>query len=144
MVNKKVLVMAVISLLATFTSCYFTVDDKHYIKDLNDNMIDLRAYHENLGDALKQNDMDIADWLATGMDSVLNLMGQTFKEHRRLKKPFSYYYENRLKPYMADLKMAVKKGDNSTAIKSYSALTRKCNSCHIDHDMDKEVFNWAQ
>lgn len=142
--SKKVLVIVIITLAGSFASCYFTVDDTHHIKDLNDNMIDLRAYHENLGDALKQNDMDIAGWLATGMDSVLNLMRQTFKEHRKLLKPFDYYYKNRLQPYMADMKKAIRKGDSGAAAKSYSALTRKCNSCHDDHDINKEVINWAQ
>jgi hypothetical protein len=41
------------------------------IKDLDENMMDLRIYQENLGDLIKEGKLTDAAWLANGMDSLL-------------------------------------------------------------------------
>jgi hypothetical protein len=51
---------------------------------------------------------------------------------------------NRLKPAMTRLKHAIKDGNSGDAIKAYTILTNKCNGCHTDHDIEKEVLNWAK
>jgi hypothetical protein len=136
----------IISLITTVTiaACFSKSDKEHHMKDLDENMIDLRIYHENLGGSLKQNDLDIAEWLANGMDSVLDVMARHFDNNRKLQRPFDYYYKNRLKPNMARLKEEIKNGDINKAIEVYTVLTNKCNGCHTDHDAGKEVLNWAK
>lgn len=128
----------------TIAACFTMPDDEHFIKDLDENMLELKAYHENLGGYLMQNDLEIAEWLVNSMDSVLNIMARHFDNHRKLQKPFSYYYKNRLKPNMDKLKEAIKNGEKSKAIEVYTVLTGKCNGCHTDHDAGKEVLNWAK
>jgi hypothetical protein len=112
------------------------------IKDLDENMIDLRMYHENLGDAIVNKDQDIALWLETGMDSVLNLVAGKFDEHRKLNKPFRESYEKDLKPSIAQLHSALQNKSWDEARTAYTLVTKKCNGCHRDREVDKEVQNW--
>jgi hypothetical protein len=117
-------------------------DTVNNIKDLDENMIDLRMYHENLGDAIVNKDQDIALWLETGMDSVLNLVAGKFDEHRKLNKPFRESYEKDLKPSIAQLHSALHSKSWDEARTAYTLLTKKCNNCHRDQEVDKEVQNW--
>ena len=142
-VNKRVCIFCLITTV-TIAACFSVSDEKQHIKDLNDNMIDLRIYHENLGGSLKQNDLEIAEWLANGMDSILNVMAIHFENHRKLHNPFAYYYKNKLNPSMSKLRQAIKNRDTKNAIEAYTVLTEKCNGCHIDHDSGKEVLNLAK
>ncbi|HSF45414.1 MAG TPA: hypothetical protein VLA58_05365 [Chitinophagaceae bacterium] len=112
------------------------------IKDLDENMIDLRLYHENLGDAIVKKDQDEALWLETGMDSVLRVVAGKFDEHRKLKKPFSESYEKDLKPFIGKMHTALEENSWQEAREAYTLLTKKCNGCHKDLDVDKEVQNW--
>lgn len=114
------------------------------IKDLDDNMIDLRMYHENLGDALLHKDQDIALWLNTGLDSVLRVVADKFDTHRKLDKPFRDAYEKDLSPSLRELSTALHARDWPGAAQAYTMLTRKCNGCHIDRDVDKVVQNWLE
>jgi hypothetical protein len=112
------------------------------IKDLDENMIDLRMYHENLGDAILKEDQDVAMWLGTGLDSVLNIVAARFDEHRKLSKPFRDDYEKDLKPSLAELNRALENKSWADARTAYTMVTRKCNNCHKDQDVEKEVQNW--
>jgi hypothetical protein len=114
------------------------------VKDLDENMIDLRMYHENLGDAIVQRNQDNALWLETGMDSVLRVVAGKFDEHRKLTKPFRETYEKELRPPIRDMHRALEKSSWVEAEQSYTLLTKKCNGCHQDHDVDKVVQNWLK
>jgi hypothetical protein len=140
----KKFVVAVFILSAGLASCFSTEADVHHVKDLDENMIDLRAYHENLGESLRKKDKDYAEWLSHDMDSVLQLMAERFSEHRKLNEPFSKHYQTRIQPYMKDLITAIDKNDWPIAVKAYATLTRKCNGCHVDHDINKEVIDLSK
>jgi hypothetical protein len=120
----------------------FGQDAVKNIKDLDENMIDLRMYHENLGDAIVKKDLDEAIWLETGMDSVLNIVAVRFDEHRKLEKPFRESYKRDLKPSIDQLHRALQNMSWDEARTAYTLLTNKCNGCHRDQDVDKEVQNW--
>lgn len=109
------------------------------IKDLDENMIDLKAYQENLGDELKAGRLEDAVWLLEGMDSVLVEVGRKFREHRKLKDRFSYFYNDRMKKPVKLIREGIKRNDTARAMKGYRLLVRNCNNCHIDHDIDKTV-----
>jgi hypothetical protein len=116
----------------------------HNIKDLDENMIDLRMYHENLGDAIVAHDLDNAEWLLGGLDSVLRVVAGKFDEHRKLDRPFSESYKRALKPSLDSMESALENSNWDGAGKAYTTLTRKCNGCHIDRDVDKHVQNWLE
>lgn len=128
----------IVSAMTGLTSCR---DDRPLtIKDLDDNMMDLRIYQENLGDELKAGRLDDAVWLLEGMDSVLKEVSRKFKEHRKLSEPFSYFYKDRMKKPVRMIRSGIKKNDTSVAMNGYRLLIRNCRSCHIDHDIDKRVY----
>lgn len=106
---------------------------------MGENMMDLKIYQENLGDHIKSGDLKEGEWLLIGMDSILKILAKKFDEHRKISKPFSYYYRKRLKDPIRDMKRAFNKNDTASARKHYRLLVRRCNSCHIDNDIDKEV-----
>lgn len=108
-------------------------------KDLDENMIDLKAYQENLGDEIKAGRLEDAVWLFEGMDSILKVVSVTFPEHRKLKKPFSEYYKIKMKKPIDEIREAIEKKDQPTALEGYRILVRRCNSCHEDLDINKEV-----
>jgi hypothetical protein len=128
-----------------FVSCESLRNESvHNIKDLDENMIDLRMYHENLGDAIVKRDLDNAEWLLGGLDSVLIVVAGKFDEHRKLDRPFSESYKRALKPSIDSMKSAITNRNWQGAAKAYTTLTRKCNGCHIDRDVDKQVQNWLE
>lgn len=140
---KKFLVLAVIS--GTWVaSCFSSGAEVKSVKDLDENMLDLRIYHENLGDALLSKNKDYAEWFVHDMDSILRLMANKFTSHRKLTKPFGYHYKKSMAPYFKDLKDEIKKEQWSRAVLTYSVITSKCNDCHIDHDVDKQVKDVTQ
>lgn len=114
------------------------------IKDLDDNMIDIRMYHENLGDAIVKTNKDEALWLYTGMDSLLMVIAMKFDEHRKLDKPFRESYEKDLLPAIETLGTALEASDWPAARSAYTILTKKCNGCHKDREVDKVVQNWLE
>ena len=109
------------------------------MKDLGENMMDIKVYQENLGDELREGDLDYSAWLAEGLDSVLMVVSGKFKEHRKFKRSFSYYYQKDLKTPLQNIKISVAKEDTASAIRNYNLLIKKCNGCHIDNDIDKVV-----
>jgi hypothetical protein len=136
---KKRLISLLAAGIVFFNACLFSNDNQQSIKDFDQHMLDLRIYHENLGDALLARDKDYATWFVNDIDSILRLMANEFTSHRKLNMPFKHDYKKRLAPCMKDLKAAIEKNEWQTSIKKYSILTRECNDCHIDHDIDKEV-----
>ena len=114
------------------------------VKDLDENMMDVRVYHENLGGSLRKGDKDEALWLLTGMDSLLNVISDKFDKHRKLSKPYRYYYEKDLQPSIGLMRSALDKGDLGQATSQYRLLTSKCNGCHDDHDVEKEILDWSR
>lgn len=115
-------------------------DSVRNIKDLSDNMRDIQIYQENLGDHIRDADMDVAGWLADGLDSLLGVVGKKFQEHRKLSEPFSRSYKTYLERPMKGIRAGIRSNDTASALKSYRLLVRKCNSCHLDNDIDEEVW----
>jgi hypothetical protein len=111
------------------------------MKDLSHNMLDMKMYHENLGTHLRLGDAAYASWLLEGMDSSLKVIAVKFDEHRKLSEPFEKAYKKRLLPSIKNIRNELNNNNLPGAIKAYSYLTYKCNGCHIDHDVDKEVFD---
>jgi hypothetical protein len=118
--------------------------DVHNFKDMSANMMDIRIYHENLGDYIKYDKLEDAEWLLDGLDSILNLVSVKFPKHRKLSRSFEHYNRKLMREPISDLRSAIRKNDQAAAKKAYGVLTKKCNSCHIDHDIEKDVFNWAE
>ncbi len=109
------------------------------MKDMGQSMLDLKIYQENMGDHIKAGKLEDAVWLFEGMDSILQVLNITFPQHHKLDKPFSEYYDLKMKKPVNDLRKALKKKDTAAALEGYSVLVRRCNSCHKDLDINKEV-----
>ena len=113
---------------------------KNY-KDLNFNMMDIRIYQENLGDEIKKGNLDDAVWLLDGMDSILLLLGDKFPEHRKLRQDgFAYYYKKEMQQPIGMMRKSIRKQDTALALKGYKLLVKNCNSCHINLEIDKKVW----
>lgn len=138
---EKMMKYFIVALLFCFLTFLISCEQEEIknMKDLNENMLDIRIYQENLGDQIKEGQLEDAVWLLEGMDSILVLMGQKFKEHRKLQKGFSYYYKDDLKKPIQTIRQAIRKNDTAMANKAYKLMVRKCNGCHIDHDIEKTV-----
>ena len=102
-------------------------------------MLDIRIYQENLGEHLRQNRLKESSWLLEDMDSILHLLNRQFREHRKLSKPFSYYYDKELKKPINSIREAIEAEDSTKALQHYRILINNCNDCHIDHEIDKKV-----
>ncbi len=109
------------------------------MKDLEQSMMDLKLYQENLGDDIRAGKLQEGEWLLEGVDSILNTVSETIIEHHKLKAPFSYYKRLRMNKPMKGLKKAFKNNDTALARRQYIILVDQCNNCHIDLDIDKEV-----
>ncbi len=113
-------------------------------KDLDENMIDLAMYADNLGLYLRKQDAAYASWLLEGMDSTLRVLTVTFTEHRKLVRPFKQSYRKELAPPINDIRRALQKTDFPAAVASYRLLINNCNDCHIDLEIDKTVVDWSK
>lgn len=113
--------------------------DVHNNKDLNQNMMDLRLYQENLGDYLRTDRLDDASWLLEEMDSILLLLNKRFPEHRRLDTSFAYYYKREMQSPIRGIRQAIRERDTAQALRHYRLLVDNCNDCHVDNEVDKEV-----
>jgi hypothetical protein len=123
-----------------FNACSKLSSRASTIKDLDECMIDLKAYQENMGDLIKAKQLQDAEWLWQGADSLLQVMNTTFVHHRKLnEKPFSFYYEQKLEKPFKNIGEAIRLNDTAMALSNYKLLIKKCNSCHIDLDIEKEV-----
>ena len=94
---------------------------------------------KNLGDVLLTKDHEYAAWFINDMDSIMTLMANEFKEHRKLKGSFKYHYRRKMASPLKNLKNEIEQNNWKSALDTYSVLTENCNDCHIDHDIDKEV-----
>lgn len=110
-----------------------------HMKDLGQNMMDLKIYQENLGDEIVSGRLDNAEWLLTGMDSILQILNEEFEEHRKLSRPFAYFYRRELSAPIDGIREAIEEKDTISARKHYRLLVKNCNGCHADHEIDKEV-----
>ena len=129
---------------ACFVSCYFSEDNKENKKDYDENMLDLKIYHENLGDALVSKNKDYAEWFVNDMDSILLSMAEKFTTYRKLSKPFRTEYEKRLAAYFAELKTEIANENWQQAINTYSIITLNCNECHTDNKVKKKVRDYTK
>lgn len=110
-------------------------------KDLDENMLDMMMYHDNLGLYLRKADADYSTWLLEGMDSTLQVIAKKFDEHRKLNDPFGKSYNNLLAPSIKNIRSAIQQNDFPAAITSYRILTKNCNKCHLDNEIDKTVID---
>jgi hypothetical protein len=136
---KKASVIILVVSSSFISACVFSSQKKKSIKDFDQHMLDLRIYHENPGDALLAKNQDYAIWFVNDMDSILILMADEFTEHRKLRRPFKYHYRRKMASTLKDLRKEIEISDWKNALNTYSILTRNCNGCHVDHDIDKEV-----
>ena len=123
-------------MLLLLQSCSEEVQNK---KDLEQNMMDLKIYQENMGEQIKAKNLSDASWFLEGMDSILLVLNKKFKTHHKMTSPFSYYYKKRMKEPISGIRSAIEKNDTAKALGSYRLLVRNCNNCHEDHDVDKAV-----
>ncbi len=110
-------------------------------KDLGENMQDMMIYHDNLGTQLRKGEADEASWLLEGMDSSLQVIAALFDQHRKLTVPFEKTYQKKLQPAIKDIRKSLAENNFPNAINAYRILTKKCNGCHADHDIDEEVLD---
>ncbi len=108
-------------------------------KDLAQRMMDIKIYQENLGDEIEASRHEIAEWLLEGLDSILLEVSTEIKEHRMLRRPFSYYYRKELRNPISEIRKGIKKRDTALAGKYYRILVNRCDGCHIDNDVDEVV-----
>ena len=113
-------------------------------KDLDENMIDLAMYCDNLGLYLRKQDAGYALWLLEGMDSTLQTLTVKFTEHRKLLRPFKQSYNKELVPPINDIRKALHKNNFPAAVESYRLLINNCNDYHIDLEIDKTVVDWSK
>jgi hypothetical protein len=66
-------------------------EDVQNNKDLEQNMMDIRIYQENLGDQIKGKNLFEASWFLEGMDNILLVVSKIFKTHHKMASPFSCY-----------------------------------------------------
>jgi hypothetical protein len=109
------------------------------IKDLEQSMMDLKIYQENLGDEIRAGRLKDAVWLLNGVDSITETLAETFTEHRKLKEPFAYYKKLRLDKPIEKLYDAFEDNDTANARRQYIILVDNCNKCHIDLEIEKDV-----
>ncbi|HEX5152589.1 MAG TPA: hypothetical protein VFW07_14160 [Parafilimonas sp.] len=108
-------------------------------KDLEQNMMDVKIYQENMGDHIKAKDLEDASWLLEGMDSILLILDKQVTNHYKLPAPFSYYYKKELRKPIKGIREAIQDKDTAKALHNYRILVNNCNDCHIDNEIDKQV-----
>ena len=101
----------------------------------------MMMYHDNLGLYLRKGNADYASWLLEGMDSSLRVVAKQFPEHRKLQDPFQKSYDKDLQPPINKIRDALKQNNIPVAIDQYRVLTKKCNGCHADLDIDEDVVD---
>lgn len=140
--KTQLVLVVVITFVLLFVQCSNNqVQNK---KDLDENMIDLAMYCDNLGLYLRTQDADYALWLLEGMDSTLQILTLKFTEHRKLLRPFKQSYKKELAPPINDIRKALHKTNFPAAVESYRLLINNCNDCHIDLEIDKTVVDWSK
>ncbi len=137
-----VVILFIVGLVLLFVKCSSNqVQNK---KDLDENMIDLAMYCDNLGLYLRTQNTDYALWLLEGMDSTLQTLTVKFTEHRKLLRPFKQSHNKELAPPISDIRKALHKNNFPAAVESYRLHINNCNDCHIDLEIDKTVVDWSK
>lgn len=136
---RRILLLVCTGLFGHLLSCHSGAQRPLSIKDLEESMLDLKIYQENLGDHLWQNRLEDADWLLEGMDSILHELNRKFGQHRKLQDPFSYHYKDRMREPVGEIRRGIARRDSARALRGYRLLVRNCNRCHTDHDITKQV-----
>lgn len=125
-------------LVALLVACRHEEEATNY-KDLEQNMMDLKLYQENMGDELKRGRLADAGWFLEGMDSILHIVSKKFDTHHRLNAPFSKGYNKELETPIKNIRKAVDRYDKAGALDHYRIMVKGCNNCHYDNDVDKDV-----
>ena len=113
-------------------------------KNLRQNMSDMMIYHDNMGIELRKGSADDASWLLEGMDSSLQVIAAKFDRHRKLTDPFEKTYREKLLPAIKDIRKSLEENNFPNAIIAYRLLTKNCNNCHKEHDVDEEVLDLSK
>jgi hypothetical protein len=108
-------------------------------KDLSQQMDVISIYQNQMGDDIRRNDLEGAEMMLDGMDSVLHEIISSIDKHAKLNKPFSYYYESKLDGPISALKQAIRSRNQQDAGNQYKLLVKKCNSCHNVHDVEERA-----
>ncbi|MEJ8817414.1 hypothetical protein [Lacibacter sp. H407] len=135
------IIVSVLVVVLLFVQCSNNVPNK---KDLDENMIDVAMYSDNLGLYLRKQDADYSLWLLEGLDSTLHVLAVTFTEHRKLVRPFQQSYHKELAPPINQIRKALQQTNFPAAVESYRLLINNCNDCHIDLEIDKNVVDWSK
>lgn len=133
--RNKLITLGIIILV---TGCAKKVVNNN--KDLEQNMMDVKLYQENMGDLIKAKNLEDASWLLEGMDSILLILNKQVTNNYKLAAPFSYYYKKELRQPIDGIREAIQQNDTAKALRNYRILINNCNDCHIDNEIDKEVF----
>jgi hypothetical protein len=108
-------------------------------KDLSQQMDVLSIYQNQMGDDIRRNDLNGAEMMLDGMDSVLHEIISTIDNHPNLNKPFSYYHESKLEEPIEGLRKAIQSSNRQEAVNQYKLLVKKCNSCHNLHEVEERA-----
>lgn len=114
----------------------------YFHKDLSEQMDAISIAQGAVGDALRKNDFDGADWAYGKLDSIFTLMKGDINNHHSLLKPFDYYYKKNLKSPMKDIKAGIQKKDTTLAYTAYRILIARCNSCHNEHGVKERAHEY--
>ncbi len=137
--KTSLLISAIVCCVLLLAKC--TSIEANNKKDLDENMLDMMMYHDNLGLYLRKADADYSSWLLEGMDSTLQVIAKKFDEHRKLSDPFLTSYKKLLAPSIKNIRSAIRQNDFPAAITSYRLLTKNCNKCHLDNEIEKTVID---
>ncbi len=136
--------VAILTLLLTvllFSQCKSHDEVVGNNKDLAQNMQDMMLFHDNLGTKLRKGELDEASWFLEGMDSSLKVISATFDQHHKLTDPFKTSYRKKLLPAIKDIRNSLTENNFPNAIVAYRLLTKNCNGCHADNEIDEVVLD---
>lgn len=109
------------------------------MKDLEQSMMDMKIYQENLGEHIHSGKLTDGYWLLEGLDSTLRTVAATIDSHHRMERPFIYYKEKWLDKPLDDLHTSFKNNDTAAAGRHYRLLVDRCNKCHLHLEIDEQV-----
>ena len=137
------LVASIIS--AAFTGCTPATADRsagYFHKDLSEQMDALSIAQGAIGDAIRKNNLEDADWAYNLLDSISDVMKKHVNEHHNLSHTWDYYHRNKMKAPMQKIKEGINKKDTAMAYSGYKLLVIKCNSCHNDNGVEERAHEF--
>lgn len=111
-------------------------------KDLSEQMDAVSIAQGAIGDAIRKNDFDGAAWAYGKLDSIFQLMQGDIDNHKNLLKPFSFYYDKKLKSPMKSIEQGIQNKDTVAAYSAYRLLVDRCNSCHNEHGVKERAHEF--